>query len=361
MAIAWVLGAFSISPRKEEARAPVVAPAEPKVTRESAPDRTDRGPVEAAAAPGVDRVLERPVPPVVAAAPPSPAPAPAPPAPPTEQAGTTDKAGATIAVRPGAPTNSRETAPGESATAKAPKEKAGPSQRGGAAPTPPRSTSDEPARTATPALRDRAPANAVPDAATRNAAVDSARTADIAPVPKDLSDEARRLYASAQGGNAASQNALATMYFNGRGAPQSDAEAARWYAKAAEQGHANAQNALGFLYFSGRGVAKDQPEGARWWLKAAAQGHATAQNNIGGAYRYGYGVEKNEAEAVKWYRRSAEQGHAGSQKALGDMYFYGLGVPQQDAEAIAWYRKAAENGNQKAADELKAIEQLRAK
>lgn len=150
--------------------------------------------------------------------------------------------------------------------------------------------------------------------------------------PRELSEEGRRLYLSAHGGDAGAQNALANMYYNGRGAPQSDAEAVRWWSKAAEQGNLNAQNNLGFMYYSGRGVAKDQGEGARWWLKAAEHGFAAAQNNIGGAYRNGLGVQKNEQEAVKWYRRSAEQGHAGSQKALGDMYYFGLGVPKSEAE-----------------------------
>ncbi len=179
--------------------------------------------------------------------------------------------------------------------------------------------------------------------------------------PRELSEEGRRLYLSAHGGNAGAQNALANMYYNGRGAPQSDAEAVRWWSKAAEQGNLNAQNNLGFMYYSGRGVAKDQGEGARWWLKAAEHGFAAAQNNIGGAYRNGLGVQKNEQEAVKWYRRSAEQGHAGSQKALGDMYYFGLGVPKSEAEAIGWYRRAADSGNLQAADQLKAIESLRAK
>jgi serine/threonine protein kinase len=205
-----------------------------------------------------------------------------------------------------------------------------------------------------------APAPA-PEPSPRIAKADTERGGEATLPPRELSDEGRRLFLSANTGNAGAQNALANMYYNGRGAPQSDAEAVRWWSKAAEQGNLNAQNNLGFMYYSGRGVTKDQSEGARWWLKAAEHGFAAAQNNIGGAYRNGLGVAKNEQEAVKWYRRSAEQGHAGSQKALGDMYYFGLGVPKEEAEAITWYRRAADNGNLQAADQLKAIESLRAK
>ena len=42
--------------------------------------------------------------------------------------------------------------------------------------------------------------------------------------------------------------------FWGDGAPQSDAEALRWFRAAAELGHAEAQNYLGMMYGRGRGA-----------------------------------------------------------------------------------------------------------
>jgi TPR repeat protein len=47
------------------------------------------------------------------------------------------------------------------------------------------------------------------------------------------------------------------MYDEGRGVPQDDAEAVRWYRKAAEQGDAEAQGKLGVMYANGRGVPND--------------------------------------------------------------------------------------------------------
>ena len=57
--------------------------------------------------------------------------------------------------------------------------------------------------------------------------------------------------------------------------------------QAAEQGHAEAQNGLGLAYEDGRGVPQDQQEAAKWYRKAAGQGHAGAQYQIGGMYYKG--------------------------------------------------------------------------
>jgi TPR repeat protein len=65
------------------------------------------------------------------------------------------------------------------------------------------------------------------------------------------------------------------MYQNGKGVPQDDAEAIRWYLKAAEQGNADAQNNLGLMY---------QTEAIKWYLKAAEQGNTGAQFNLGLMY-----------------------------------------------------------------------------
>jgi len=48
----------------------------------------------------------------------------------------------------------------------------------------------------------------------------------------------------------------------------------RWYRLAADQGFAFAQVNLGFLYANGRGVPQDDAEAARWFRQAAEKGHA---------------------------------------------------------------------------------------
>ena len=58
----------------------------------------------------------------------------------------------------------------------------------------------------------------------------------------------------AEQGDAAEQNNLGGMYATGRGVPQDETEAARWFRLAAEQGLAGAQSNLGFMYGTGSGV-----------------------------------------------------------------------------------------------------------
>ena len=61
------------------------------------------------------------------------------------------------------------------------------------------------------------------------------------------------------------------MYENGRGVPQNDEEAARWYRLAAGQGHTGAQGSLGFVYVLGDGVPQDNVT-AHMWFNLAASG-----------------------------------------------------------------------------------------
>ncbi len=66
------------------------------------------------------------------------------------------------------------------------------------------------------------------------------------------------------------------MYRDGRGVPQSDAQAVEWYRKAAEQGMARAQLNLGIMYAEGQGVLEDYVRAYAWSNLAAAQGDQNA-------------------------------------------------------------------------------------
>ena len=153
---------------------------------------------------------------------------------------------------------------------------------------------------------------------------------------------------AADQGHAKAQYNLGLMYDEGRGVPQSDTEAVKWYRKAADQGHAKAQYNLGWMYRDGRGVAQDDSEAAKWYRMAADQENARAQNSLGVMYQNGRGVPQSDTEAVKWYRKAADQGEPWAQNNLGLMYDEGRGVPQSDTEAVKWYRKAADQGHAKA-------------
>ncbi len=109
----------------------------------------------------------------------------------------------------------------------------------------------------------------------------------------------------------------------------------------AEQGDAKAQRRLGFMCQFGRGVPEDDTEAVRWYRLAADQGDVTAQSILGNMYFNGEGVPEDDAEAVRWYRLAAEQGVASAQFNLGVMYTNGGGVPQDFVEAHMWANLAA--------------------
>ncbi len=76
----------------------------------------------------------------------------------------------------------------------------------------------------------------------------------------------------------------------------------------AEQGDAGAQFRLGVMYDEGRGVPQSDAQAAEWYRKAAEQGNAVAQRFLGDMYAEGRGVPQSDAQAVEWYRKAAEQG-----------------------------------------------------
>jgi uncharacterized protein len=112
----------------------------------------------------------------------------------------------------------------------------------------------------------------------------------------------------------------------------------------AEQGYASAQYNLGIAYANGRGVPQDDKEAVKWWRKAAEQGYASAQYNLGVMYDNGRGVPQDYKEAAKWYRKAAEQGGADAQYNLGVMYGNGEGVLKDNVNAYAWYNVGSANG-----------------
>ncbi len=123
------------------------------------------------------------------------------------------------------------------------------------------------------------------------------------------------------------------------------AAALREWRPLAEQGHATAQYNLGSMYFEGWGVKENDAEAVKWYRKAAEQGHVNAELKLGDMYRQGVGVPQDFAKAAKWYRKAAEQGHATAQLVLGVMYVKGQGVAQDDVQAHMWWSLAANQGN----------------
>jgi hypothetical protein len=84
----------------------------------------------------------------------------------------------------------------------------------------------------------------------------------------------------AERGDAVNQRHLGYLYEEGKGVPQSDAEAIRWYRKAADQGDAEAERNLGLMYAYGKGVPLDVDEAAKWFRKAADQGNQDSKDSL---------------------------------------------------------------------------------
>ena len=111
----------------------------------------------------------------------------------------------------------------------------------------------------------------------------------------------------AEAGDAEAQDDLGIMYANGRGVPEDDAEAVRWFRLAADQGVGTAQSNLGVMYHTGDGVTQDYAEPMRWYRLAADQGYARAQSNLGLLYENGEGVSQDYVQAHMWTNLAVAQ------------------------------------------------------
>src|SRR6516164_8387543 len=87
----------------------------------------------------------------------------------------------------------------------------------------------------------------------------------------------------AEDGDPRAEAVLGSAYYRGRGVPQNDSEAAKWFRLAADKGNA----------------------AARCYRRAAEQGDPQAQYNLGLAYARGEGVTQNAVEAHMWFNLAA--------------------------------------------------------
>ena len=69
------------------------------------------------------------------------------------------------------------------------------------------------------------------------------------------------------------------MYNTGKGVPQDDGQAVRWYTKSAEAGNEFGQSTLGLMYESGLSVPQDYILAHMWFNLAAAQSNKQATDN----------------------------------------------------------------------------------
>jgi uncharacterized protein len=147
---------------------------------------------------------------------------------------------------------------------------------------------------------------------------------------------------------------LGVRYDIGRGVPQDDKEAVKWYRLAADQGHALGQANLGTMYDKGRGVPQDDKEAVKWYRLAADQGNVLAQTNLGLMYDKGRGVSQDYIKASEWYMFAANQGQADAQNNLGAIF---VEVVHDWVVGYALFSLAMSQGHEQAADSIKKNEQ----
>ncbi len=152
-------------------------------------------------------------------------------------------------------------------------------------------------------------------------------------------------------GSAKAQNALAVMYTEGRGVPQSFGEAIKWFQKAAKQNFSEAEYNLARIHYKGTGVPKNVTQAKKWFSKAAEHGHAKAQDELGQLYY----SERDFRQAGNWFSKAAEQGMPNSQNQLGFMYYEGKGVKKNLILAYKWVSLAVLLGNQEAIRAMKFL------
>ena len=128
-------------------------------------------------------------------------------------------------------------------------------------------------------------------------------------------ESTRDLRKQAQAGDAAAQNELGLLYYEGKGVPQNHKKAKEWFDKAVEQGHTGAQVNLGTLYLRGEGAPHSSQMALFWFSRAAGQEDALALAKLGMMYAQGRGVLQDYIQAHMWYNLSAARGEARSADA----------------------------------------------
>ena len=91
---------------------------------------------------------------------------------------------------------------------------------------------------------------------------------------EDFEETKRR----AESGDAVAQFLLGSMYKIGKGVPENDKEAVKWYRKSAEQGIAQAQGNLGIMYALGQGVPENNTLAYKWLNLARLAGGQVGGN-----------------------------------------------------------------------------------
>lgn len=172
---------------------------------------------------------------------------------------------------------------------------------------------------------------------------------------QNLTEAARWLQLSAQGGLPQAMVALGNLYDIGQGVPLDTARAAGLRQQAAHAGNATARGMIeddrkmpGQADFRRASILYDlklYDATIPYAKRAAAAGSANAQYLLGRANHWGLGVPVNLPEAVRLYRAATDRGLEDAARHLAYMYEFGLGVPVNRKTALVYYDRSAAAGN----------------
>lgn len=149
----------------------------------------------------------------------------------------------------------------------------------------------------------------------------------------------------ALGGDPTAQHLMGMVYITGKGRPQNDEQALRWFREGADKGHVPSAHNLAVILERSPGALRDPASAQRWYRYAAERGFARSQANLG---RWLVRSHETLDEGRAWLEKAEAQGEPLAKLELGLLMLNGKGVPRDDAKAAALIRQAAEGGERDA-------------
>ena len=188
----------------------------------------------------------------------------------------------------------------------------------------------------------------------------------VGELPSDIRYE--DMIRPAMDGDGSAMFNLGLMYASGKGVPQDNEKAVRWWVKAVDNERrqkAVDNEGVPELFEEEESTPSSPPSlfidttedlGLTNWSNAAPSQQYDARYNLGLMYFRGEGVFQDKEKAVELWASAAVGGNAPAMYRLGSMYYEGRCVLKYDVEAYAWLNIAVANGQKRAA---KLREQIR--
>ena len=111
----------------------------------------------------------------------------------------------------------------------------------------------------------------------------------------------------------------------------------------ARRGISHAMLLLGSIYYTGKGVPQSYKEAVKWYEMAAEGLESYGLCNLGYCYYYGRDMDVNFKRAYDCFSLSAYMRNPNAMYKLGDMFYYGNHVKEDKNAAYYWYREALDN------------------